>query len=214
MKEQPKKIDLSEIDSLTFELANKAQAEKKKPEHYINNKDLQAEYLLYHETKLAALEKGDPPPPLTDKIGQAILSIATRRAFSRNFVGYTQHWKEEMIGDAIEACIKYAHNYNPVKYNNPFAYITQIVNNAMANRINREKTQTYIKYKSFDNLQGFSGELDDNVNEDDLQAMDLNSDMYHNYLSFIQTFEDKKFKKRDTDEEESEEKQGVTKFLE
>lgn len=211
---KPQKIDLSDIDSLTFELANKAQAEKKKPEHYINNKELQEEYVKYHKMKLEALERGEGPPPLTDAIGRAILSIATRRAFSRNFVGYTQHWKEEMIGDAIEACIRYAHNYNPEKYNNPFAYITQIVNNAMANRINREKTQTYIKYKAFDNLAGFHGELDDNVNEEDLQGMDIGTEVYSKYLAFIHEFEEKRFKKPEKVEEEDEENQGVTKFLE
>jgi DNA-directed RNA polymerase specialized sigma24 family protein len=56
-----------------------------------------------------------------------------------------------MIGDAIENCLRYLHNFNPEKTNNPFAYFTQIVYNAFLRRIEKEKKQLYIKHKSFEN---------------------------------------------------------------
>ena len=52
-----------------------------------------------------------------------------------------------MIGDAIENCILYAHNFNPEKSKNPFSYFTQIIYFAFLRRIEKEKKQLYIKYK-------------------------------------------------------------------
>ncbi len=56
-----------------------------------------------------------------------------------------------MIGDAIENCLRYIHNFNPEKSNNPFAYFTQIMYYAFLRRIEKEKKQTYIKYKTMEN---------------------------------------------------------------
>jgi len=56
-----------------------------------------------------------------------------------------------MIGDAIENCLRYLHNFNPDKSNNPFAYFTQIMYYAFLRRIEKEKKQSYIKYKSMEN---------------------------------------------------------------
>lgn len=184
----------SDIESLEFTL-DKKDAVVKLSNQYVNNKELQAEFVVYHAKKMEWLAQGKGVPPLTNKIGQAIMDIATRRTYSRNFIGYTQSWKEEMIGDAIETCVKYCHNYDPTRFNNPFAYITQLVTNAIIQRIKREKTQTYIKYKAFDNANGFHGEMDGNVCEDDIQAINENSDMYNDYLTYIADFEDKYMKK-------------------
>ena len=56
-----------------------------------------------------------------------------------------------MIGDAIENCLRYIHNFNPEKSSNPFAYFTQIMYYAFLRRIEKEKKQTYIKYKAMQN---------------------------------------------------------------
>jgi hypothetical protein len=191
-----------DIESLTFELCAKA-PEKSKPAQYVNNKELQAEFVIYATKKELWLSQGKGIPPMSNKIGQAIIDIATRRTYSRNFVGYTQAWKEEMIGDAIETCARYAHNYNPFKYNNPFAYITQLVTNAIILRIKREKKQTYIKFKSYDNAHGFNGLLDENISEDDLALMDETTDMYRDHLTYIADYESRymtKPEKEDVDD--------------
>lgn len=201
----------TDIDSLTFELCAQA-TEKPKPTQYVNNKELQAEFLIYATKKLEWLEAGKGVPPLTNKIGQAIIDIATRRTYSRNFVGYTPAWKEEMIGDAIETCARYAHNYNPFKYNNPFAYITQLVTNAIILRIKREKKQTYIKFKSFDNAKGFAGFLDGNVDEDELSLVDETTDMYRDHLTYIADYEERHMSKPEKDEVDEVEL-GVLEFL-
>ena len=53
-----------------------------------------------------------------------------------------------MISDGIENCVQYIHNFNPDKSENPFAYFTQIIWYAFLRRIQKEKKQMYIKFKS------------------------------------------------------------------
>ena len=55
-----------------------------------------------------------------------------------------------MISDGIENALMYINNFNPEKSNNPFAYFTQIIYFAFIRRIQKEKKQTYIKYKAFE----------------------------------------------------------------
>ena len=52
-----------------------------------------------------------------------------------------------MICDAIENCVVYAANFDPEKSSNPFSYFTQIIYYAFLRRIQREKKQSFIKYK-------------------------------------------------------------------
>ncbi|BCU93640.1 MAG: hypothetical protein CM15mV2_2700 [uncultured marine virus] len=52
-----------------------------------------------------------------------------------------------MIGDGIENCVQYIHNFDPNKSNNPFAYFTQIIYYAFLRRIQKEKKQLEIKTK-------------------------------------------------------------------
>jgi DNA-directed RNA polymerase specialized sigma24 family protein len=56
-----------------------------------------------------------------------------------------------MISDGIIDCISAVNNFNPDKTTNPFAYFTQIAWNAFIRRIHKEKKQTYIKHKNFEN---------------------------------------------------------------
>jgi len=56
-------------------------------------------------------------------------------------------FKDDMICDGIENCVRYIHNFNPEKSKNPFAYFTQIIYYAFLRRISQEKKQLEIKNK-------------------------------------------------------------------
>ena len=122
---------------------------KKKSNHYIDNKLFYTEMVKYHTAFQETKRLGEDRPPVPNYVGKCIMLIAQRLATRPNFVGYS--YKDEMIGDAIENCLRYLHNFNPEKTNNPFAYFTQIVYNAFLRRIEKEKKQLYIKHKSFEN---------------------------------------------------------------
>jgi hypothetical protein len=117
--------------------------------HYVDNKRLYTEMIKYIREYNEAKEQGLEPPRASNYIGECIWLIANRLSTNRNFIGYT--YREEMIGDAIENCLRYIHNFNPEKSTNPFAYFTQIMYYAFLRRIDKEKKQTYIKYKSMEN---------------------------------------------------------------
>jgi hypothetical protein len=113
--------------------------------HYVDNKEFlkaMTEWLvLVNEAK----ETGEERPPLTDYIAECFMAIAENLSRKGNFIKYP--YRDEMIGDAIENCILYAHNFNPEKSKNPFSYFTQIIYFAFLRRIEKEKKQLYIKYK-------------------------------------------------------------------
>lgn len=117
---------------------------------YINNKEFYQLLIDYKEKCRLAEEQDQPVPKIPDPIGSCYLQIANRLATRPNFSGYT--YKEEMILDAIENCIVATHSFNPEKSKNPFAYFTQISWFAFLRRIEKEKKQTYVKYKSFESF--------------------------------------------------------------
>lgn len=106
-------------------------------------------------------------------------------------------FKDEMISDGIENCILYLRNFNPKKSKNPFAYFTQIMKWAFIRRIEKEKKQMYIKYKSIQN----SSLYDDLVIHDDQDESGMNVPSYIDLSNkkmetLIFDFEDKMKKKK------------------
>jgi hypothetical protein len=120
--------------------------EKKKPEHYVNNKDFTAAVAEYVVEINKAKDAGKTPPRMSEYIGECVYKIATRLSTRPNFINYT--YRDEMICDAIENCIQYLGNFNIEKSSNAFAYVTQICYYAFLRRIQKEKKQVFIKQKS------------------------------------------------------------------
>src|ERR1700741_3190696 len=113
--------------------------------NYINNKQFLEAMTAYRDKYYEWEAAGKGKPKIPDYIGECIWHIANNLAKKSNFSSYTRHWKEEMIGDGIENCIMYLHNFNPEKSNNPFAYFTRIIWFAFIRRIQREKKAQYIE---------------------------------------------------------------------
>ena len=89
-----------------------------------------------------------------------------------------------MISDGIENCLLYMGNFNSEKSSNPFAYFTQIIWYAFLRRIQKEKKQMYIRFKSSQVMVASGGTY---TGEGDLN-LTTNVD-YMN--SFVQDYEDK-----------------------
>lgn len=118
---------------------------RKRSDHYVNNKELLEAMIVYRNKCRIAAEKGTTPPPIGNYLGECFLKIATHLSYKPNFVNYM--FREDMIGDGIENCVQYIHNFDPDKSNNPFAYFTQIIYYAFLRRIQKEKKQLEIKTK-------------------------------------------------------------------
>lgn len=126
--------------------------EIKKPKrktNYINNKTLYGAMIHYKNDLKQAVAQGKSKPIVPNYIGESILLICNNLAKKPNFSGYT--YKMDMISDGVMDCISAVDNFDPDKTNNPFAYFTQIAWNAFLRRIQKEKKQTYIKHKNYEN---------------------------------------------------------------
>jgi len=151
---------------------------KARKTNYINNKTLYNSMIEY-KTKLREAEAEEKTKPqVTNYIGQSILLICNNLAKKPNFSGYT--YKQDMISDGIIDCIAAVDNFNPEKTNNPFAYFTQIAWNAFIRRIHKEKKQTYIKHKNFEN-SFLMNELWSDSENIHLKANEYSSDVVRSY---------------------------------
>ena len=117
--------------------------EKKKKQHYVNNKEFLQAMIVYKKLCMDAEESGDEKPLVSNYIGECFLKIANHLSYRPNFINYT--FRDDMISDGIENCLQYLGNFNPEKSTNPFAYFTQIIYYAFVRRIQKEKKQTIIK---------------------------------------------------------------------
>ena len=118
--------------------------------HYVNNAQFSVAVVDYVKLVRDAKEKEEHLPIVPDYIAQCFLRIAEGLSHKSNFVRYT--YREEMVMDAVENCLKAIENYNLEAATrsgrpNAFAYFTQISWYAFLRRIAKEKKQQDIKQK-------------------------------------------------------------------
>ena len=132
----------------------------KSPAHYINNKEF---FQAMKDWKIewdSAVAKGEPTPRCTNYLGECFVKISNHLAYKSNFVNYT--FRDEMILDGIENCLRYADRFNPEKSNNPFAYFTQITYYSFVRRIKKEarQSETKLRYLQSIDLQQLLDEIE------------------------------------------------------
>ena len=123
---------------------------RKKSIHYVNNADFSTAVVSYVEKVEKARKEETDIPKVPDYIAQCFLRIAEGLSHKANFIRYT--YREEMVMDAVENCLKAIGNYNLEAATrtgkpNAFAYFTQITWYAFLRRITKEKKQQEIKLK-------------------------------------------------------------------
>jgi len=138
--------------------------------HYVNNREFSQKVVEYVETVRQAEAEGKQLPVVTNYIANCFLKIAEGLSHKSNFIRYT--YREEMVMDAVENCLKAITNYNieaATRTGNPnaFAYFTQICYYAFLRRIAKEKKQQDIKFKWIEKASvdefleaGFDGDSD------------------------------------------------------
>ena len=175
----------------------------KSKKHYVNNTDF-CSALTTYKKKVEECEKANLPKPLIPNyIGECFIKIAEGLSHNRNFINYP--FRDEMISDGIENCVMYFENFNETKSSNAFSYFTQIIYYAFLRRIQKEKKQLYVKYKS---TQQF-GILEENEILGYEEATGRQFEMYDNISEFIDLYEKTKKKKLETKK-----LKGIEKFME
>jgi len=87
-----------------------SKTEKEKKKHYVNNRDFSNAVVEYVNEKNTALEAGNDAPIVPNYVAECFLKIAEGLSHRPNFVRYT--YREEMVMDAVENCLKAVGNYN------------------------------------------------------------------------------------------------------
>ena len=148
--------------------------------NYIDNKVFYKEITEYKRMCLEAENSGEENPYIPEYIGECFLKIAEGLSNRPNFINYT--FRDEMVMDGVENCVRYCGNFDPEKSKNPFSYFTQIIYYAFLRRIEREKKQTYVKYKMTEN-SGITTEL---ATFDDAESKKMFSVYKKNYDNIIE----------------------------
>ena len=123
---------------------------RRKSIHYVNNAQF-SQAVVDYVGHLEECRKDEITlPKVPDYIAQCFLRIAEGLSHKANFIRYT--YREEMVMDAVENCLKAISNYNLEAATrtgkpNAFAYFTQITWFAFLRRITKEKKQQEIKMK-------------------------------------------------------------------
>lgn len=164
---------------------------KRKSIHYVNNADFSQAVVDYVTIADNAKASGNTIPNVPDYIAQCFLRIAEGLSHKSNFIRYT--YREEMVMDAVENCLKAIGNYDLQAATrtgkpNAFAYFTQISWYAFLRRIAKEKKQQdiKIKYLTRSGVENF---------------MDVGDDATANYVAgaFVETLRDRIEKVRGAD---------------
>tara|TARA_R110000868_G_scaffold282471_2_gene542739 strand:+ start:4156 stop:4806 length:651 start_codon:yes stop_codon:yes gene_type:complete len=127
---------------------------KKQSIHYVNNRDFSTAVLGYCTLLKEAKASNTELPMVSNYVAHCFLKIAEGLSHKSNFIRYT--YREEMVMDAVENCLKAIENYNidaatRTGLPNAFAYFTQISWFAFLRRIAKEKKQQDIKIRYMTN---------------------------------------------------------------
>ena len=113
---------------------------KKRTVHYLNNVEFKQALSDYKKLKAEMLPE---VPQVPEYIGKCFIDIANGVARRPNFNGYS--WREEMVGDAIETCLKNIDKFDVERGTSALAYFSQISWFCFLGRIAIEKKQSNIK---------------------------------------------------------------------
>ena len=169
--------------------------QKRQSIHYVNNADFSQAVVDYVKTVNEAKKQETKLPIVPDYIAHCFLRIAEGLSHKSNFIRYT--YREEMVMDGVENCLKAIENYNIETATrtgkpNAFAYFTQITWYAFLRRIAKEKKQQDIKLK-------YLSKADISVFMDnDLDAGGMSDQIMG---AFVDTLRDRIEKVRTTDSE-------------
>lgn len=124
--------ELEEVEKPT-----KRKRQTKNDEHYVNNKEFTLALDKYARECSAAETAGKEKPVMNRYLAECIMKMSFRLSLTPRFQGYP--YREEMVQNGILAAVKYAHRFDGNRFDNGFAYITQILFSHMIITIKNEK---------------------------------------------------------------------------
>ena len=166
--------------------------EKTKKPHYINNKEFSLAVVEYVTRANEAKANEQPVPTVTNYVATCFLKISEGLSRRPNFVRYT--YREEMVMDAVENCLRAINNYKIETATrtgkpNAFSYFTQICYFAFIRRIAKEKRQQDIKFKFIEKM-----------GIEDFVAMGMDGEGAEQTMQYVDTLRQRISRVKDTDQ--------------
>ena len=163
---------------------------KDKP-HYVNNREFSEAVMDYAIKARDCRQKEKKVPTVPDYIARCFIRISEGLSHRPNFVRYT--YREEMVMDAVENCLRAIGNYNIETATrtgkpNAFSYFTQICYFAFIRRIAKEKRQQDIKFKFIEKM-----------GIEDFVQMGMDSEGAEQTMQYVDTLRQRISRVKDTD---------------
>lgn len=192
--------DNPEIDTSEIEVYNPD------AENYVDNDKLYESVCKWKEEYIKNDRK---PTKIPDDIGLAMIEVSRNLIKRHNFTKYSQDWKEEMIEEGIEACVRNLKNFDENRYKNVFIYFSMACWCAFVQQMKKEKKNNAIKYAYFiDNVQEeYIPQMENQTDEEFIQ------DIHNKVNDFDSTVERGKKKKRNNKQQVEEVEQNPFEFL-
>jgi len=132
-------------------MTEKRKRQKPGDKHYVNNREFTLALDKYGRECRAAIERGEERPVMSNYLGDCVIRMARRLASTPRFYGYS--YKDEMIQNGILGAMKYMYRFDGDRFDNGFAYVTQILFSHMIQTIKAEKKKYETNLKMIQNLE-------------------------------------------------------------
>lgn len=137
-------------------MTNTRERQKPGDRNYVNNKEFTKALDKYAREQRKYMEENDGARiQMPDYVAECIMKMSRRLCTTPRFSGYP--FKDEMIQNGIYAAIKYCHSFDGSRFNNGFAYVTQILFSHFIMTIKSEKKMYETKLKM---IQQTADEID------------------------------------------------------
>ena len=153
--------------------------------HYVDNAKF-SKAVQDHNNRCKQAELDEKPlPRVGNYIGECFMKMAEGMSMKYNFIGYS--WKEEMVADGVEHCLKYIRNFDIETQTrtgepNAFYYFSTIIYWAFVRRIKKENKQTEIKHKMISSVNIYDFITDD---DGEITSNNESSNTYSAYVEDV-----------------------------
>ena len=118
-------------------MTEKRKRQKPGDVHYVNNKEFTQALHEYAQIAQKAIANGEERPVMSRYLGECVLRMANRLSTTPRFRGYS--FRDEMVQNGILGAMKYMYRFDGTRFNNGFAYVTQILFSHFIVTIKNEK---------------------------------------------------------------------------
>jgi len=102
----------------------KVKTEKQQSVHYVNNREFSLAVNEYVKQANEAIDKGNEAPQISNYIGDCFLKICEGLSRKPNFIRYS--YRDEMVMDAVENCVKAICGFDRNKFEKRKAKVTDM----------------------------------------------------------------------------------------